>query len=471
MTALPKESQPLGKGRGRSKQPIIPLTEQDTKSPDEELPPPTKFKPDDDQIALDLLPRLQDRAAFFYGTWRICDGGVWSERDASEMRRYVRKELRSMRQYGVAVSHNRIRSIASLLEDDLYVPDRAVMEMHEERKQYVPLRNGLFNLEKMCLEPHRPELRFTYRLDFDYDEQASAPTFANYLHSSLVLPGSKEPDYDLIRLVKQALGYSLTARTDLKTSFWLVGAKDSGKSTMITLLKNIFGAFYGTIDLNQLGTNRFLLAGIVGKRVIAFTEATGNTVLPDALYKALVGGSDEIYADVKNRDPITFKPEAKVWWGMNEMPRIVDRSGATTRRIVIIPFNRTIPEHERIGNLDALLLRERSGILNFALLAYRELVQSREFALCKQSVERRQQYVMENDTEATYVEERGDCHESHAIQSSELYRDYSEWCMERGFKPKNYNQIAQEWRRLGFRDGKSNGVTVWRGLRLRSNTR
>ena len=466
MTALEKR-QPLGKGTGRTRKEPIPLNkDEETKSPDEQ-PEIIKFKPDDDQIAIDLLPRLKDRAAFFHGEWKVYEDGLWTGRDGSEMRRFIRKELRDWRKWGVNVSQNRIRSIASMLEDDLYTPDRAVIQMHEERKRYVPLRNGLFNLDTMCLEPHRADLYFTNRLDFDFDDNAVAPHFRRYLYSSLLLPGTTETDFDLVFLVKQALGYSLTARTDMKASFWLVGAKDSGKSTMITLLKNIWGLMYGTIDLNQLGTNRFLLAGIVGKRVIAFTEATGNTVLPDALYKALVGGSDEIYADVKNRDPITFKPEAKVWWGMNEMPRIVDRSGATTRRIIIIPFNRTIPENERIRNLDGLLLQERSGIFNEILLAYQNLLTDPDFRQCKQSVDRRAEYVMENDTEGTYIDERGDRHESHTVQSSELYRDYSLWCEDRGFKPKNFNQVAQEWRRLGFKDSKSNGVTVWRGLKIR----
>ena len=171
----------------------------------------------------------------------------------------------------------------------------------------------------------------------------------------------------------EALAYSLTARTDLKASFWLVGQKDSGKSTFIAMIKALMGDLHTTIDLTQLGINRFLLAGIVGKRVVTFTEASSSTVLPDALYKALVGGSDEIYADVKNRDPICFRPEAKIWWAMNEMPRMSDRSGATTRRIYIFPFNRTIPQEQRISNLEQRLSRERPGIFNSILDALRIL--------------------------------------------------------------------------------------------------
>lgn len=426
------------------------------------------WKPDDDQIALELAKELAGKAAFFHSAWKIYEGGVWAARDQYELRRFIRAHLREWRARGVNVSQNRINALAAMLADDLYISDRKILEQHEERQRYINLRNGLFNLETMKLEPHRADLYFTTQLDFDYDEDAGAPNFMRYLTTSLVHPDSTRTDPTLVTLVLEALAYSMTARTDLKASFWLVGAKDSGKSTFIALLKALFGSLYGTIDLTQLGTNRFLLGGIVGKRVIAFTEASGSSVLPDALYKALTGGSDEIYADVKNRDPITFRPEAKVWWAMNEMPRITDRSGATMRRIIIIPFNRSIPEGERIQNLEALLHKERSGIFNFMVTNYQRLQRAGGFERCEQSETLKQQYIMENDTELTYIEERCERHESYRVKSTELYHDYSQWCEACGFKAKNLNQVAQEWRRLGFTAVKSSGLMIWNGVRLKS---
>lgn len=425
-------------------------------------------KPDDDIIALGLAEQLKDRAAYFHSNWKIYEDGCWTERKIHEFRRFIRRELRVWRQkHNVPVNQSRIRALAMMLEDDLFIPDRDIIERQREQSKYINLRNGLFNLETTELEPHRPDLYFTTQLDFDYDEKAYSPTFRRYLNSSLVLPNG-ETDWSLIDLATEALAYSFTARTDLKASFWLVGQKDSGKSTFIAMIKALMGNLHATIDLTQLGINRFLLSGIVGKRVVSFTEATSSTVLPDALYKALVGGSDEIQADVKNRDPITFRPEAKIWWAMNEMPRISDRSGATTRRIYIFPFNRTIPEDHRISNLEQRLAAERSGIFNTILDALERLKKNGDFTYCEQSDRLRQEYIMENDTEATYLEERAELHESYRTQAGALYSDYSLWCSERGFKPKNYNQIAKEWRRFGFEHQHSNGKW-WKGVRLRES--
>lgn len=436
--------------------------------------PPSEFadlghKPDDDKLATSLGKSLRDKLAFFHSQWKLYENGCWRGRDVYEMRRYIRKELRAYRGVGVSVNQGRIKALASMLEDELFIPDREILESQKRQSRYINLRNGMFDLQTMeFITEHDPSLHFTTQLDFDYDEKAECPTFLRYLDTSLVLPGSADTDFELTQLVLEALGYSMTARTDLKASFWLVGQKDSGKSTFIAVIKMLMGELHTTIDLTQLGVNRFLLAGIVGKRVLTFTEASGSAMLPDALYKALTGGSDEIYADVKNRDPITFRPEAKVWWAMNEMPRISDRSGATTRRIVIIPFNRSIPQEHRILDLEARLMAERSGIFNLCVNHLRRVVDQGRFDTCAQSDALLQEYVMENDTEATFIEECCVRGEQNKVRGQDLYNRYASWCQNNGFKAKNSNQIAKDWRRLGLTPKRSDGAW-WLGVALNAN--
>src|SRR6185369_1096393 len=240
------------------------------------------------------------------------------------------------------VSQARINAVATMLEDDLYIPDRKVSEKEIESAGYINLRNGLFNLDTFELEAHRPEMYLTNQLDFAFDIDAKAEKLRRFLYTSLT-DENDQPDMDMIMLVLELMAYSMTARTDLKSSAWLVGAPDSGKSTLIAFLRSLMGNLHATIDLNQLATNRFLLAGIVGKRVVTFTEADTTAFLPDALYKAMVGGTDEIYVDVKNKPGISFVPTAKFWWAMNGAPRINDRSGATFNRLQVIHFDKSVP--------------------------------------------------------------------------------------------------------------------------------
>jgi putative DNA primase/helicase len=421
---------------------------------------------DDDIIALELAPRLKKHLAHFHGEWKMYENGVWRLRHPAELRQFVREQLRRYRPAGVQVNQRRITSLCAMLEDDLFISDKDVSAMHSERAKYINLQDCLFNLETFEPEEHRRELFFTTQLDFAYDPDADCPTFRSYLRKSLVYPDGT-PDRELFQLMMEALGYSMTARTDMKASFWLVGVPDSGKSTFISVIKSIMGDLHTTIDLTQLATNRFLLAGIIGKRVVTFTEASEGAMLDDARFKTLVGGTDEIFADVKNRPAISFRSECKVWWAMNGMPRNSDRSGATTNRMNIFPFNRSVPANERIPDLERRLVAERAGIFAEAMTYLARVVRQGHFDTCAQSEELIRQYIADNDTEAAFVEECAELGDKCKVRGGELYDSYAQWCQRNGFKAKNSRMVAKDWRRLGFSSNRNDGIW-WHGLKLKS---
>lgn len=433
-------------------------------------PPALSFKPDDDELARAIAPQWREHARFLHSQWYVYECGCWVPRMPQEMQMGLREKLREFRRQSndiqINISQARIAGLAKMLQSDLFMPDRDFEALLPEQERFINLKNGLYNLESFTLEPHDPALRFTTQLNFEYDPLATCPIWERFLRTSLSI-GDETPDDDLIALVQEAIAYSMTARTDMKASFWLVGQPDSGKSTLIAFLRGLMGSLHATIDLNQLAGNRFLLSGIVGKRIVTFTEANDSVVLPDALYKAMVGGSDEIYADVKNRPGIAFKPIAKFWWAMNSAPRMTDRSGATMNRLKVIPFNHTVPAHRRIGNLQQLLMRERAGIFNWLLDGYVRLTEQDGFTVSEQSEIWRASYQLENDTEKTFVNDCCELATAHSVQGEVLYLAYKRWCESNGFRPKNSNQVAKEWERLTFHKTRSNGTSVWHGLRLR----
>jgi putative DNA primase/helicase len=425
------------------------------------------YNPDDDQLATWIAKTWDKKAAYFRSNWFVYENGCWIDRDKRQLRTRIRRLLATQRTaLPKGVSQARISAVSSMLEDDLFIPDNKISEMELEFADYINLRNGLFNLNTFKLEPHRPEMYLTSQLDFEYDPDADCPHFRRFLNTS-VTNDDGTPDLDMIMLLREFMAYSMTAKTDLKSSAWLVGVPDSGKSTIVTFMRSLMGNLHATIDLGQLATNRFLLAGIVGKRVVTFTEADGTAFLPDALYKALVGGKDEIYVDVKNRDGISFVPICKIIWAMNGAPRINDRSGATFNRLQVILFDKTIPKDKQIGDLDNLLNSEKAGAFNMLMQDYRRLRSSRTFTRSERSVRWLEQYKRDNDTEFVYCSEQLAYDPSNKITALELYSDYRHWCEESGFKPKNITQVAKEWRRLGLKDTHINGRTIWQGANLK----
>jgi putative DNA primase/helicase len=425
------------------------------------------YKPDDDQLTVAMAEEWEGSKSYFHSAWYVYEIGCWVHWDIQEIKRAIRFFMRKHRQVlPHGVSQARVNAITAMLEDDLFVADRRLIMLQKQSEKYINLRNGLFNLETFKLEPHNPDLYMTTQLDFAYDPTADCPTFKRFLQTSLT-DSEGTPDKKMIMLVQEALAYSMTARTDLKASFWLVGQPDSGKSTLIAFIRSLMGSLHSTIDLNQLGSNRFLLSGIVDKRVVTFTEADTNLFIPDALYKAMVGGQDELYVDVKNKDGITFVPSAKFWWAMNSAPRINDRSGATLNRLRIILFDRTVPQEERISNLSDLLAEEKPGVFNWLMLGYRRLVKNGTFTEPVRSEYWREVYRKENDAEGNFSEECLDFSPAMSVQSKDLYRAYKSWCDDNGHRAKNITNVAREWRRLGLEDRRNNGRTLWHGAALK----
>lgn len=424
------------------------------------------YQADDDQIATFIANLWHNQVAQFRGSWWRYEAGLWVEREEGEVRNFIRKALRPQREMlKGGIRQGRISAVAGMLQDDLAIPNRHISEREVATAKYVNLQNGLFNLETLQLEEHNPDLYFTTQLDFAYEPDADCPQFKKFLRTSLAFPDGSQ-DHDMVMLAQEALAYSMTARTDMKASFWLVGKPDTGKSTLIGFIRSLMGNLHATVDLNQLSNNRFLLQGIVGKRVVTFTEADATAYLPDALYKAMVGGSDEIYTDVKNKPGISFVPTAKFWWGMNSAPKVNDRSGATLNRLKPILFDHIIPSDQRNPNLPNLLHAERPGVFNYLIVGYQRLVGTKEFTKPERGEEWIEQYKRENDVESLYADDRLEFSGQHTVGGQELYDDYRAYCERNGYRPKNAANAAKEWRRLGLQDHRVTGRTFWKGARL-----
>lgn len=428
--------------------------------PDLQAPVDKKYKPDDAHMSRELAEQWRDDYAFFRDSWHMWNAGYWQTLEFEEMQRFIRDYMVGVRERGKKVNTADLRSLEKMYRLDCFVRQEKI----DIEDKYLNLRNGLLNLETFELEEHRRDVYFTWQLDFDYDPKAKAPTFMRYLETTFT-DIDHEPNVQVIKLVVEALGYSLTADTSLKASFWLYGASNSGKSTLITLLRNMLGNMHTTIDLNQLATNKFMLAKLAGKRVVTCTEAAVGHFLPDAIYKILVGGTDEIFADVKNKTAVSFVPRTKAWWAMNEMPRTVDRSGAILNRIHVIPFTRAIPVELRDTNLDGKLFAERSGILNVMLRGLKTLrAEGNHFILPEVSKAIREEYRMMNDTEANFINECFHRNPEMQYASSALYSDYKHYCQDNGYSPKNIRQVAKEWERLGLTKVELHTGNFWKGI-------
>ncbi|HSS99942.1 MAG TPA: phage/plasmid primase, P4 family [Terriglobales bacterium] len=452
----PMQSPPKGRGKVPPTN-SLKVGQVEVKAPDSQLE--ERQKPTDDELAAQLMERWDKSFAYIYSTWHKYDRGVWKPQKANALQ-FWEIQIENKKR-GIKPNKGKAGSIEDYCQLRLLVEENNV----DQTQSYINLENGLFNLETARMEPHRPDLYLTSQLPFSYDGRATCPVWLQFLKDVFVDEKGK-PDQELITLVQEAFGYSLTAYTHLRASFWLVGPTGSGKSTLLKVLINLSGSGHLAIDLDAMKDNQYQMAEVAGKRLITFTEPDARSPLADGQYKRLVS-SDTISARQIHGKPFNFIPQCKLWGAMNDTPRVMDRSDAVYGRIIILPMLNSIPKEKWDLGIDEKLRQELPGIFNWALQGWVRLQAAGQFSRARQSDQARDEYKSENDAEATYVEERIEWGERYSIKADELYQDYKGWCETNGFKPKNRNNVSKDWKRLKLTPHKAKDANYYIGIRLK----
>ena len=299
----------------------------------------------------------------------------------------------------------------------------------KDRVKYLSLQNGLFNLETGELIPHTPDVFTTNLLPYDFDPNAECPRFLQYLDEVFL------SDKDVILFVQEAVGYTFHKAIPMPAIFFLIGGGSNGKSVFINLLTDLIGEHNAcSISLNALSREYYILS-LFDKMVNVSGETPQRKQVNTDLVKAAVAG-DWVTGREPYKQPVKFKPFAKHFLAMNEVPVIDDLSHGMMRRLYFISFPRTFKMQEMDVDLPRKLKKELSGIFNWALEGYKRLKGRRfrftEPVSMKQSkTEYRNQ---RNSTSAFMCQCIEKDPSNEGMKFSELYQVYQSFCESEGFE-------------------------------------
>lgn len=400
-----------------------------------------KRPPTHDELGEALIKEWDGNVAFFYGAWHLYEFGVWRRTTLSLDFWQVQIKFKKD---GVEPTSGRCTSIEAYCRARLTVDES---ELHGG-DNYVNLQNGLYNLHERSFEPdHQRELYLTHQLPFHYDRLADCSLFEAWIEQVLVTPDGK-PDLELRRLVQEAFSYSMTTDTHFRASFWVVGPKGSGKSTLVNILIALSGDMHTPIALEDIN-NPYTLAKLAGKRLATFSEPDNRTPLNDAVFKKLVS-KDHVPARQIYGMPFDFVPVCKLWGSMNDLPRVTDRSGAAFDRMIIIPFHRAIPKEKRDLRLEDKLMEELPGIFNWAMGGAGRLNHQGHFTTVQQSDDAIEEYQRDNDVEYQLTQELQQT-PGQFTMFTEINNFYRGWCLENGYSAKSSANFRRELIRLGYK--------------------
>lgn len=341
-------------------------------------------------------------------------------------------------------SSHRIHSV-----DDMARKKRKAATPRFNAMESLNLSNGTLDLRSLELLPHDPDDLCTYCLDYAYDPKADCPRFKKFLREVLVVEGTLEPDEALISLLQELFGYSLTTQTKHQVMAWMTGEGGNGKSVVIAIIKALLGSMAVSIDFQTLGTTgNYDMADIPGARVLFSLESEKGVGISEKHIKSIVTG-DPMKTRPIYGSPMEFVSTAKIWWSMNDKPVIKDTTNAIWRRLKLIPFYRTFEEGKGADpNLTDALLKELSGILNWAIEGLIRLSNSGVFTGSETANVAKEQYREQSNPVAQWSSTMAVRTDYPATLQAALYASFKGWCIENGERMITSTQFGLDMKRL-----------------------
>lgn len=229
------------------------------------------------------------------------------------------------------------------------------------RRELLPMKNGVLNLNTKELIPHSPKLMMNWCVPYDYDPTAQCPTTAEFLNN--LSQGNEQAEL----LCLYFLWCVLHGRYDLQKYLELIGKAGAGKSTYLHIARCLVGEKNTvTTDFKELADNKYETANFYGKRLVT---------IPDA---APWGGSMEKFKAMTGGDPIRFEQKHKqqgagfIYRGMvlvagNQPIQTKEQSTAIVRRRLIVHIDKFFPDESRDPNIFTKLSDEMPGLVNWLL--------------------------------------------------------------------------------------------------------
>lgn len=330
----------------------------------------------------------------------------------------------------------------------------------------VNCENGTFNIEDGTLQKHNKQNHITALIPYNYNTEASCPIFKKFLSA---ICGN---DDKLIRFLQRALGYSLTGSTKEQCFFIAHGSGANGKSTLLELVRELIGDYGATSPIstfiadNKQSSIPNDIARLRGKRFVLASEGNIDQPLDAARIKRISGGDTET-ARFLHKEFIEFKPQCKLWFVTNHLPKINGNDPALARRIHVIPFNVTFKPEDMDKELPFKLRSEKEGIL--AWLIEGAVVWNKNGLHPPETViNASMQYIKDMDHIQQFLDDCIDFEEGSKITKSEMYCVYKSWCEDSGIKPLAKTSLGPELEKKGLQEKRLSSKRQWLGVKEKS---
>jgi putative DNA primase/helicase len=327
---------------------------------------------------------------------------------------------------------------------------------------------GIVNLKTGHIEPHDPNCYCT-KITRCAPSKNNAEMWNQFLNFITV------GDVSLQNYHQEIAGMAAIGQVYNESLIIAWGNGENGKSTFYNTIKDVLGDYAGQIDSEVLTVNNKnkgpALAELRGKRFILAAESENNVRLSVSMLKQLAA-TDDITAEQKYKDPISFAPTHSLVWFTNYLPKVISSDHGTWRRLTVAPFNAKIDSSQKKEHYKLELIEKAGGAVMQWIIDGAVRFCQNKFHLNKPDAVKKasETYRADNDTLADFIAECCVVDERCETPAREMYQAYRKWAEEQGIRhPMGFKTFPHEMEQHGYKRKNIHEKIIWLGLGLRSN--
>lgn len=293
----------------------------------------------------------------------------------------------------------------------------------------IPFRHNIYNLKTGEFLDYSKEYVFLNRFPWDYRPDApECSTVTDMLNA--IASG----DRDVVNLLLESFGNCFYMLNQYRGAVMLYGPNGSnGKSTLLNMFTQMVGTENASFLSLQDTAQKFRLMEVYGKAVNIGDDIGDAYFTDSSIFKRLVTG-EMVMAEKKGQDPVSFQPFAKMFFAMNSIPPISDKSKALFSRLLLIPLNNDFsqPGNRNIGLKDKDWSQaEMEYLVRISMDGLRRLMKQGDFTRPACVVRAMREFEVENNPILGFLTE----YETPADKPTAIvYSDFQDWCHANGHK-------------------------------------
>ncbi|WP_087587880.1 phage/plasmid primase, P4 family [Prescottella equi] len=423
------------------------------------------------------------RLLYVYGIgWYAWDGKRWAEDVRGRANRAVLRTLQKAlsdsltdpdprKDVAKCESASGIRGVLEIAQSaDVFA--KTVKDLDDD-PYLLNCANGTLDLRTMELREHNPADLLTKlaRGAWHPDEAGSSSAWQTFLERVL-------PDEEVRAFLRRYVGLALAGTVLEHALAILIGTGRNGKSVFYRTVNHALGDYASTAEPDLFVatkdaslTNTAGQMALLGTRWVVVSESDDGRALAEATVKRLTGG-DTITARRLYGQLVTFEPSHTAVLVTNHLPTVRGGDPALWARLLVVPFDVTIPDEEQDPALAERLKLEADAVLAWTVAGYLDYKRRSGLHAPGKVTTAVAAYRGRSDAFPQFIEERCTT-SSPALRAptGALYDAYREFCASEGVDPGTLRQFTDRLDQSGYTSHRGTGGVRFReGIALRPTT-